>query len=54
MTGEVVGDLPQLRVVPSDPSDDVIVATALKAGAQYLVTGDRICPPSGATGASKW
>ncbi len=34
-------DLPELRVVPRDPKDDMIVATAVKAGADYLVTGDR-------------
>lgn len=38
---EPVTDLPELRVVPLDPKDDVIVATAVKAGADYLVTGDR-------------
>jgi predicted nucleic acid-binding protein len=38
---EMVGDLPRLRAVPADPKDDFIVATALKAGAGYLVTGDR-------------
>jgi uncharacterized protein len=37
----LVTDLPELRVVPLDPKDDVIVATAVKAGADYLVTGDR-------------
>jgi putative PIN family toxin of toxin-antitoxin system len=41
LTGDVVGDLPGLRVVPLDPKDDVIVATAVKAQAGYLVTGDR-------------
>jgi putative PIN family toxin of toxin-antitoxin system len=38
---EPVTDLPALRVVPLDPDDDVIVATAVKARAHYLVTGDR-------------
>lgn len=38
---EPVTDLPELRVVPLDPKDDMIVATAVKAGADYLVTGDR-------------
>jgi putative PIN family toxin of toxin-antitoxin system len=41
LTGDVVGDLPVLRVVPLDPKDDVIVATAIEAQAAYLVTGDR-------------
>jgi uncharacterized protein len=27
--------------VPLDPKDNMIVATAVKAGADYLVTGDR-------------
>ena len=38
---EAVGDIPTLRAVPLDPKDDMIVATAVKAGADYLVTGDR-------------
>jgi putative PIN family toxin of toxin-antitoxin system len=38
---ELISDLPQMRVVPLDPKDDVIVATAIRAQAEYLVTGDR-------------
>lgn len=39
---ERVADLPKLAgAVPLDPKDDVIVATAVKAQADYLVTGDR-------------
>jgi putative PIN family toxin of toxin-antitoxin system len=38
---EAVTDLPTLRAVPLDPKDDVIVATAVRADADYLVTGDR-------------
>jgi predicted nucleic acid-binding protein len=38
---ELVGDLPDLRAVALDPKDDVIVATAVKAKAGFLVTGDR-------------
>jgi putative PIN family toxin of toxin-antitoxin system len=37
----VEGELPQLRAVPDDPKDDVIVASAVAANAGYLVTGDR-------------
>ena len=37
----MVDDLPDIRAVPLDPKDDKIVATAVKAGAGYLVTGDR-------------
>lgn len=34
--------LPELRgAVPLDPKDDMVVATAVKAKAAYLVTGDR-------------
>jgi predicted nucleic acid-binding protein len=36
-----VHDLPKIRVVPHDPKDDMVVATAVAAGADYLVTGDR-------------
>ena len=37
----VEGELPQIRAVPNDPKDDVILASAIAAGAEYLVTGDR-------------
>ena len=40
-TAELSGDLAALRVVPLDPKDDVIVATAVKAKANLIVTGDR-------------
>jgi uncharacterized protein len=40
-TAELSGDLAALRVVPLDPKDDVIVATAVKAKANFIVTGDR-------------
>jgi putative PIN family toxin of toxin-antitoxin system len=40
-TAEVFDQLPDIRVVPLDPKDDVIVATAVKAKADFLVTGDR-------------
>ncbi len=33
--------LPELAAVPDDPKDDMVVATAVKAGADYLVTGDK-------------
>lgn len=38
---ETVDELPTLRVVSSDPKDDPIIATAIAAKANYLVTGDR-------------
>jgi putative PIN family toxin of toxin-antitoxin system len=50
---EMVGDLPQLRVVLSDPSDDAIVATAVKAAADCLVTGDRHLLALGAYGSTR-
>ena len=37
----LVDDLPDRRIVPDDPNDDTIIATAVVAGADYLVTGDR-------------
>ena len=41
-SAQLVRGLPALRgAVPLDPKDDVIVATAVKAAADYLVTGDR-------------
>lgn len=39
--GELALELPMLRVVPDDPKDDMIVATAVKTKADYLVSGDR-------------
>lgn len=38
---EMVPDAPAPRVVPNDPKDDPIVAAAVSAKADYLVTGDR-------------
>ena len=39
---ELVTDLPDLAgAVPNDPKDDPIVATAVAAKADYLVSGDR-------------
>ena len=41
-SAQLVRGLAELRgAVPLDPKDDKIVATAVKAGAGYLVTGDR-------------
>lgn len=39
-TAQVVSDLPELPAISRDPNDDVIIACSLKAGANYLVTGD--------------
>ena len=36
----IVGELPEVHAV-RDPDDDVIVATALAAGADYIVTRDQ-------------
>jgi putative PIN family toxin of toxin-antitoxin system len=45
---ELVENVPHLRVVANDPKDDPIVATAVAAKADYLVTGDRAhLPPIG-------
>ena len=38
---EMVPDAPAPRVVPTDPKDDPIVAAAVAAKADYLITGDR-------------
>jgi putative PIN family toxin of toxin-antitoxin system len=37
----LVDELPELSAVPDDPKDDMVVATAVCAKADYLVTGDR-------------
>ena len=38
---EMVPDIPAPRVVPNDPKDDPIVAAAVAAKADYLITADR-------------
>jgi putative PIN family toxin of toxin-antitoxin system len=38
---ELTRKLPVIQAVPLDPEDDVIVATAVAAKADYLVSGDR-------------
>jgi predicted nucleic acid-binding protein len=43
----VVSDLAAIRAVPIDPTDDLIVATAMKAEAEFIVTGDRHLPVLG-------
>jgi putative PIN family toxin of toxin-antitoxin system len=42
---QMVSNLPRSRVVPLDSKDDVIMATAVKAQADFLVTGDRHLGP---------
>ena len=34
-------ELPEVRAVPTDPKDGMVVATALAAKAAHLVSGDR-------------
>ena len=38
---EMVPDTPAPRVEPNDPKDDPIIAAAVAAKADYLITGDR-------------
>jgi putative PIN family toxin of toxin-antitoxin system len=38
---QMAAKLPALRVVTNDPKDDPIIATAVAASADYIVTGDR-------------
>jgi uncharacterized protein len=40
-SAQLEADLPLVTAVRSDPKDNIIVACALKANADYLVTGDR-------------
>lgn len=47
---ELVVDLPPLRGVVRDPNDDVVLATALAAGAAYLVSRDKDLLDLGAYG----
>ena len=37
---ELVDDIPELLVVKNDPKDNMVIATAVAAKAEYLVTGD--------------
>ena len=37
---ELVDDIPELSVVQNDPKDNMVVATAVAAKADYLLTGD--------------
>lgn len=37
----LITDLPQVRGVVRDPNDDMVVACALRAGADYIVTRDK-------------
>jgi putative PIN family toxin of toxin-antitoxin system len=41
LTAELISDLPDVHAVDRDPNDDMIVATALKAKADCLVTRDK-------------
>ena len=38
---KLVDDISELNAVPDDPKDNMVVATAVAAQADYLVTGDR-------------
>ena len=38
---ELAPDIPAPRVVPNDPKDDPVIAAAVTAKADYLITGDR-------------
>lgn len=41
IVSQLVTDLPRIKVLASDPADDIIVACAVQAGARYLVTRDK-------------
>jgi uncharacterized protein len=50
----LITDLPQVRVVERDPNDDMIIACALHARADYIVTRDKDLLSLGAYRASGW
>jgi putative PIN family toxin of toxin-antitoxin system len=37
----VVSDIEQLKIIAEDPDDDVVLSTAHKGEASYIVTGDK-------------
>jgi len=39
--GQMISSLPRLRVVIRDPNDDMIIACAVKAKAEHIVTRDK-------------
>jgi putative PIN family toxin of toxin-antitoxin system len=41
VVSQVVIDLPKIKPVVRDPNDDMIIACASKAGAEYIVTRDK-------------
>jgi uncharacterized protein len=38
---KLIDEVPELSVVPHDPKDNMVIATAVAGKADYLVTGDR-------------
>jgi predicted nucleic acid-binding protein len=40
VAANLVTELPQVTVVTRDPNDDMVIATALRAQAAYIVTRD--------------
>jgi len=41
IVSQVLTDLPKIKPVVRDPNDDMIIACAVKAGADYIVTRDK-------------
>lgn len=41
IVSQVVTDLPKIKSIVRDPNDDMIIACASKAGADYIVTRDK-------------
>jgi uncharacterized protein len=37
----LIDEVPELAVVPNDPKDNMVIATAVAGKADYLITGDR-------------
>jgi putative PIN family toxin of toxin-antitoxin system len=52
LTGTIVDNVPSVQVV-CDPDDDMVVACALAADADYLVSRDQVCWRSVSTKESK-
>src|SRR5215831_19475480 len=41
LLAEMIADLPSVRAVARDPNDDMVIACAIKAGADHIISRDK-------------